>query len=447
MRAIGYYSTQNENIDPDNLFLEFEQYCKLGHHDYDEYSPYGIFLDQNFKNPNSEYDRMKKFLEDSKDTFMIFIPDVTHFGNSLESAVRKILDCDKTGSKVRCMDNECPDPIQNALKFFPVSGKKSSSGSTKIKKSLQKKASQAQALGRPPYGYKISDQKKLQIVAEEAKVVELIYRLYTSDKLGLRLIAKHLNDRNIFTKKGRNWNVVTIRDILRNSAYIGTYSRFGMKMPLQHTPIISEELFRQARDQTWQRRPIGRISESKPFLLSGLVFCASCGNKMMGATKKQSWKLKNGNRSYKTYRYYQCQSRNNQSVCSYHTWRSSRLETTVLDQLKLALSPRIMDLEKREFRNMDAVKSIWNDRIETAQRRFFQSVRRTANGEMTLQIMGEYLNQLDNAKLGLNHSINSSDITQIFTDWDSLDVEYRQIFLKENIQKILVTDESVELKI
>ena len=106
-----------------------------------------------------------------------------------------------------------------------------------------------------------------------------------------------------------------------------------------------------------------------------------------------------------------------------------------------------MDLEKREFRNMDAVKSIWNDRIETAQRRFFQSVRRTANGEMTLQIMGEYLNQLDNAKLGLNHSINSSDITQIFTDWDSLDVEYRQIFLKENIQKILVTDESVELKI
>ena len=61
--------------------------------------------------------------------------------------------------------------------------------------------------------------------------------------------------------------------------------------------------------------------------------------------------------------------------------------------------------------------------------------------------MGEYLNQLDNAKLGLNHSINSSDITQIFTDWYSLDVEYRQIFLKENIQKILVTDESVELKI
>jgi len=445
MRAIGYYSNSKNDSDPDKVFLDFERFCKFGHHDYDEYSPYGVFLDQNLDDPNNEYDRMKKFLEDSQYTFIVFIPDATHFGQTLESAIRKILDCNQTGSKVRCMDNECPDPIQNALKFFPLSGKKSNSGSNKIKQSMQKKASEAQALGRPPYGYKISDQKKLEIVPNEAKVVELIYRLYTSDKLGLRLIAKHLNDRNIFTKKGRNWNVVTIRDILRNSAYIGTYSRFGMKMPLQHPPIIPEELFRQARDQTWQRRPIGRISASKPFLLSGLVFCESCGNKMMGSTKRQSWKLKNGNRSYKTYRYYQCQSRNNQSVCSYHTWRSTRLETTVLDHLKISLSSNSVNSTQREVRNIDTVKSIWMDRIGAAERRFIQSVRRTANGEMTLEIMSEYLNHLDNARSGLNNSINSSDISQIFSDWDTLDVESQQIFLKEHIEKIFVKDESVEL--
>ena len=85
------------------------------------------------------------------------------------------------------------------------------------------------------------------------------------------------------------------------------------------------------------------------------------------------------------------------------------------------------------------------DRIGAAERRFIQSVRRTANGEMTLEIMSEYLNHLDNARSGLNNSINSSDISKIFSDWDTLDVESQQIFLKEHIEKIFVKDESVEL--
>ena len=91
------------------------------------------------------------------------------------------------------------------------------------------------------------------------------------------------------------------------------------------------------------------------------------------------------------------------------------------------------------------MQSIWNDRIETAQRRFFQSVKRTANGEMTLEIMSEYLKQLDHARTGLNNSNHPPDISQVLKNWNTLDVESRQIFLKEHINKILVKDESVEL--
>ena len=65
---------------------------------------------------------------------------------------------------------------------------------------------------------------------------------------------------------------------------------------------------------------------AEPYLLSGIAFCDYCGNKMMGVTRHQRWTNKNGDRNRKTYRYYQCQSRNNQSVCGYHTWREADLE-------------------------------------------------------------------------------------------------------------------------
>ena len=54
----------------------------------------------------------------------------------------------------------------------------------------------------------------------------------------------------------------------------------------------------------------------------------------MGVTRHQHWRQKSGQRVEKIYRYYQCQSKNNQNICGYHTWRANILEDTVLSQLK-----------------------------------------------------------------------------------------------------------------
>ena len=53
----------------------------------------------------------------------------------------------------------------------------------------------------------------------------------------------------------------------------------------------------------------------------------------MGVTRKQKWMRKDNRRSFGTYRYYQCQSRQNQGTCSYVTWRASMLESTVIGRL------------------------------------------------------------------------------------------------------------------
>ncbi len=47
--------------------------------------------------------------------------------------------------------------------------------------------------------------------------------------MGIRLIARRLNEEGLKTRRGGNWSMVSIRDILRNRVYLGTYSRFGVK--------------------------------------------------------------------------------------------------------------------------------------------------------------------------------------------------------------------------
>lgn len=86
-----------------------------------------------------------------------------------------------------------------------------------------------------PYGYnkvKIENEKGFKLTPndKEAKIVKLIFQLYTTGdlqengeykKLGARLIAKKLDNMNIPPRKNKYWSVYTIYDILKNPVYIG----------------------------------------------------------------------------------------------------------------------------------------------------------------------------------------------------------------------------------
>lgn len=80
--------------------------------------------------------------------------------------------------------------------------------------------------GEPPYGYKALN-GELVIDEEKAGVVRTIFRLYTEGKTPTR-IANHLNERGVPTKTGKKkWSRQTVGYILKNDAYIGTYSYNG----------------------------------------------------------------------------------------------------------------------------------------------------------------------------------------------------------------------------
>ena len=190
----------------------------------------------------------------------------------------------------------------------------------------------------PPYGYKrirIPHDRgyTLEIVPDEAQVVQLIYELYTKgepqdngeyQRLGMFRIAKRLDSMHIKPRVSSAWSVSTIKDILTNPTYTGKirwqwrkvekrivngelvihrpkdYDNC-MKIDALHKPIISEETFNLAQVILKGRGNAPVVSNKllkNP--LAGLVYCEKCGALMTRAasnTKMNYPVLKCPNRS------------------------------------------------------------------------------------------------------------------------------------------------------
>ena len=452
LRAIGYFRadapTQADGRAKslEDFESDFLDYCDLNVH-----QPVETFGDATVSDDGKyvEYDEMLSYIRGSGYDFLVAVPDAGHLGADLESAARTFLEVEDTGCKVSCQDEDLPDPLQNALSVLGVSGV-SKTRSGKIRESMQERALWGKALGRPPFGYRNGEDGKLQVVKDEAAVVELIFRLYTEDDMGMRLIVQHLNERGIATRRGGRWSVVSVRDILKNPAYIGTYTRFGLRLPGAHEAIIERSTFRAARDIASERRPRVGPARAEPYLLSGIVFCDYCGNRMMGVTRRQTWSNRDGIRNRRTYRYYQCQSRNNQSVCGYHTWREADLEGAVLAQLPLTVKARRLDMPDPDGSDAPNVpdspdadnplKAIWRERVVNAERRFVQAMRKTAAGGAKTDLLARAVRELDVARDGSERAETPIDVEETLRGWDDMSFTQRRDFLLTTIAKVEVSD-------
>lgn len=445
MRAIAYFRLLDST--PDALATresEFKRFCG-----YDMHQPYRVFFTEgpSVGTTDADFQRMTAFLESSDSQFLVTVPDASHLGTDLESVARSIITLDQLGATLRCWDDEHPDPFQNAFNSEGIKGISTTRG-RRVREAMEARALEGNVLGRVLYGYRAGPGGSLEIVPEEAKVVELIFRLYTNDDLGFRLIAQELNAREIKTRRGGPWNVISIRNVVRNRAYTGTYERFGIRRPGTHNAIISAEVFQQASERVRSRRPTGRIVKAEPFLLSGFVYCGYCGNKMMGVTRRQSWRRKADKRRVTgVYRYYQCQSKNNQSTCDYHTWKEAQLEREALTQVKYTVLARAAgvlsddDLERRHKQ----VENLRRVRIVNAERLFKRAMKRAAKGEIGILEVSRYLAELDLARRTGEDNKEPSDVIDVLDQWASLGVDQRKDFLSDHVGRIVVQDDKVEV--
>jgi site-specific DNA recombinase len=333
MRAIGYFresAPRGASLAQQNrAFLEF---CER-----EGYEVAGSFVDTGANGHAPGFRQLVAFLrERDKGFVVVVVPSVESLGGDLRDAARRYFQIEGLGARVAAMSG-ASDPAGDLVQAWGARDTDSRL-SDRVRAAMRKKAVRGEVLGRPPYGYKVGNRRRLELIPEEAVVVRYIFRLYLNEGMGIRLIARRLNAEDLKTRRGGNWSMVSIRDILRNRAYLGTYLRFGVRVPGSHPPLVSADDFRLVQDRLNARRTSYAPRVASQFLLSGVAYCGHCGNKLIGVSRKQTWKRRNGEDVAKTYRYYQCESRTNQSVCNYHTQRADDLEAQTRAALRDAFS-------------------------------------------------------------------------------------------------------------
>ena len=469
MKAIGYFtldkdgssdviqSSGQDGTESKDTFLSkqwaFSNYChRNGHQPVTTFVDYREDLLIEDQRPN--YNEMLGYLSRSDAEFLVVIEATHVLGTTLESAVRRVLELDFMGAKVLCSDEEMPDPLQQSLKYWGGTRSGTARGDS-IREGMKAKAIRGEGLGKPPIGYRISPEGKLEVENDEAYVVNLIFDLYTNDKLGMRRIVRYLNERRFATRRGGGWSIVTVRDVLRNRAYLGTYNRFGMRVPGNHQPIIESGKFNMAQDIMASGRPSRVNHPREPFLLSGLIYCGECGNRMVGVNRRQGWIRKDGSRFMGDYRYYQCQSRTNQSTCGYHTWRSIVLEEMVLEEItdKLNNNTVYTSVQDNDILALPSIRRVQ----ERLKNQFLKNLEDTALGIISLPRLRSILQDVDverNNLLDLMsptreffEALRNRDQTGSLAIWGSADNGTLKHILGALVSHINVSDESIDISL
>lgn len=162
--------------------------------------------------------------------------------------------------------------------------------------------------GKTPFGYSYDKEtKQFSIVDDEAKVVLHIYDLYEMAQ-SLVTVAKTLNEKGIRSRTGKPWNPTTVRTMLTNPFYAGTYrynyrdeskgKTFSVKsesewvMVEEHHPaIVTRERQNHiaAILRSKQRGGVGSgetYQRKNTHIFAGLLKCGCCGSTMVSTVDR-----------------------------------------------------------------------------------------------------------------------------------------------------------------
>lgn len=284
-----------------------------------------VYVDDGISGTTFERPGVKRLLEDAKQGVIntILVKDMSRFGRNY-ILVGQYLDYVFPAFGIRFValsdniDTEQKDSA--AMDMMPITNVFNewwaASTSKKLRTVRVKNAKNGKnGMSHPPYGYTIGKDEKrtLQINEEVAPIVRRIFEMRASG-MTPRKIADILNAEKVLTpndyrlsKTGVTsvvsswhlWNTSVLRTLLDNPAYIGNLAQHRtttvsyknhkwQRRPKEdwivienaHEPIISKELWDRVKEVE------ASVSNGKPTKrgfthpLSGLLFCADCGQKM-----------------------------------------------------------------------------------------------------------------------------------------------------------------------
>jgi site-specific DNA recombinase len=362
-------------------------------------------------------------------------------------------------------------------------------------------------LSGAPYGYRYVRKSETsaafyEVIEAEAKVVRIVFEIYTQQGLSINAIARLLNERRIVTRTGKGrWERSTVWGMLRNPAYRGTacYGKTEIRprqrvtRPLRQRKalpsrdvggherpraewievrvpaLVSEEIFALAQEQLEKNKRHSPRRTVEPSLLQGMLICEQCGYALYRSSARTSKHL---------LYYYRCLGsdgyrRLRGPVCTNRPIRQDYLDQFVWTEIiRLLEDPGLIqseiDRRREAARNADPLRKRQEElrreqvRIEKNSERLVTAYQ---EGLVTLpqlrqrmpalqkqaQAVGSELQSLqmaavDQAKyLQLAESLGGFR-TKLRSRADTLDIAARQQILRLVVKEVLIGVETITVR-
>lgn len=197
---------------------------------------------------------------------------------------------------------------------------------SKVIGGMIERAKQGKHMGRRPLGYKVGSEG-FEIAEEEARIVRQIFSMYLDQNLGLRGIADQLNGMGLKSQRGNVWSHVSVREILENEVYTGTFVWSNIRVEDNHPVIIDRETWEKAQKRRSLKKGLGGRSQNSIYLLSGLLRCGVCGDSTLVGRHARKGKYE--------YRYYVCNNYTSKGLqtCPSGYLRADKLEEYVINDI------------------------------------------------------------------------------------------------------------------
>lgn len=194
--------------------------------------------------------------------------------------------------------------------------------------------------GSIPLGFKVNKAtKRFEIDDETAPIVVKVFEMYAS---GMRIIdiCDTLNEQGYKTARGAAFNKSSLRLMLRNKRYTGTYTYMDKEIPGGLPRIVSDELFNEVQEKLKINYQNSAHSKAKTeYILTTKLFCGHCREMMVGVSGKTT--------APKPYYYYRCKG-TQEKRCDKRPVRKEYIEDIVVNECRNLLTPENIEMIVRE---------------------------------------------------------------------------------------------------
>ena len=309
------------------------------------YTVIGEYIDRALTGTNDNRPEFLRMIEDSgKKTFQgILVYQLDRFArNRYDSAVYK-KKLKKNGVRVLSARENISEDASGILIESVLEGMAeyySAELSMRVRRGLDINASKCLCTGGGiALGFKVDEDRHFQVDEDTAPVVREIFEMYANGKTVTEIITM-MNARNIVTSRGSAFNKNSLRKMLKNKRYIGTYTYKGTEVPNGIPRIIDDDLFMQVQEMMEKNRKApARARAKEEYLLTTKLFCGHCKEMMTGYSGTSHTSA--------VHHYYICNNRK-KKLCKKKNVQKDFIEKLVISECRKLLTPENIERISRE---------------------------------------------------------------------------------------------------